>query len=119
MSFEGSERISTVTAGWLAAEGLGQQTDDRHGGRDDAQPQFAAQPAAQALQPMAQILLIGQQPMRPVECHAAFGGEIEEGSAADDQPNAQLLLERGEAARQRRLRDVADLGGSGEVLLAR
>ena len=57
--------------------------------------------------------------MRPLEHALAVGGQPVEALAALDDRDAQLLFELADAARERRLRDVAGLRGAREVLLPR
>ena len=103
----------------LLGQRRGEQRGDGQRGGDRADAQHAGQPAAHAGELVAHRVLLGEDAVRPQQDLLALGREALEPLAALDDLDVELGLELADGGRQRRLGDVAGLGGPAEVPLTR
>jgi hypothetical protein len=110
-----------LDARMLPLHGAGENRDHGKRGGDDAQHEPSHQLAllrADGAKLLLEGLPVVENEMRPLQHPLAFRGEADVALAALDDGDAQFLLQLADPSRERGLRDVAGLGGAGEVLLA-
>lgn len=100
------------------AERRREQRYDGLGGRDRANSQHPAETVLQGGEVLAQGVPLGQDSVRPEQDAFALRRQAVVLVAASHDRHVQLVLEFADRGGERGLRDVAGLGGAGEVPLA-
>jgi hypothetical protein len=102
----------------FSTERVGQQGHGARGGRDHAHAQLAGQAGLHCRDLLLERVAIGKDTACPQHESLTFGGETLKALPAPNQRNRQLVLELADGFGQRRMGDVAGVGGAGEVPLS-
>ena len=113
------EKTATVTPGKRAKNGPVSCETIGSAVGIDADPQPPGQALVDLLEPAAQILDLGENPVGVLQGHLALRRQADIAVAALDDRRPEIVLEQANRRRQRRLRHVAGVRGAAEMLFAR